>query len=130
MSARKAAKRIPKLTRHKEAARRMIRALARDLTQGLKSTTKRRTRAGGAKGREFRPNPWPKCPSCFHRVPKLCPFCGEGRNLTEAPKHTAACCPGRCSGTCGRCKNVCQGPCSECGQCNCAGECKDKENAR
>lgn len=34
--------------------------------------------AAPAKTRGSRPNPWPKCPSCFHRVPALCTTAPEG----------------------------------------------------
>ncbi len=110
---------IPKLARRKEAARRMVRALLQDLKQRGKPRRKG--------SRPFRPNPWQKCPKCYHRLPKMCPHCGLGRNLPEAPKHTAGCCPGRCPGTCGTCANSCSGPCRDCGNCGCRGDCKDKE---
>lgn len=145
MSARKAKAAIPKLTRQKEAARRMIRALANDLTHGLKSTAKRRARAGGTKGKEFRPNPWKKCPECFHRVPKMCPQCGNGR-ANVVPTHTQACCPGVCikckrcrnpaagcpgwcTGGCQKCKDRCPGECRNCGSCGCSGKCQSRENS-
>jgi hypothetical protein len=122
---------IPRWTRKMESARRTVRALATDLTHGLKSTAKRHSKAG-SKGEAFRPNPWKKCPRCYHRMPKFCPQCGNGR-AGVVPTHTATCCPGACT-RCKRCKDPaygCPGMCPEgCRRCADRCECRDKETDR
>lgn len=105
---------IPKVRRVVEKGRRLVKAFAADLRESVtnsKPARKRRDSPGAA----TRPNPWPKCPTCFHRVPQLCEFCRRGR-AGVADNHTDACCPGDCP-SCRRCLMECPGQCDRCGQC-------------
>jgi hypothetical protein len=112
-----------------------------DLKQTLKRTAKpsrsRSSRSTKSGTREFRPNPWKKCPECFHRVPKMCRECGRGR-AGVVDTHVQACCPGpcghegagdrckdptygcpsKCKGVdCRKCEDRCDGPCEKCKKC-------------
>lgn len=103
---------IPKARRWLEKTRRLAKAFTADLRGSLgKPASKRKDSPGAA----TRPNPWPKCPACFHRVPKLCEFCGKG-HAGVTPNHTEGCCPGECP-NCRRCRLECPGQCSTCDQC-------------
>lgn len=101
-------RRIPKSKRLLESARRLANGLRADLS-GRSSARK------AIAGKRGEPNPWPKCPTCFHRVPQLCDYCERGR-AGVAPKHVQSCCPGPCQ-RCLRCRLECPGACSRCGQC-------------
>jgi len=48
---------------------------------------------GTSRGRGRRPNPWPKCPACFRRVPNLCLNVDDEGGLCEVGK-ACGCCPG------------------------------------
>jgi hypothetical protein len=122
---------IPKLAVRLELARRFIRAAANELHQTItrKGKPGRSRRSGVTKGNQrFRPNPWKKCPTCYHRAPKMCRECGKGR-AGVVPTHMLPCCPGACL-KCKRCKDPsfgCPGRCPDgCGKCADRCEC-DKE---
>lgn len=93
MSARKAAKRIPRYKRWMESARRWGQSFVTD----VRETVERKVEGAGSgrsKAKPKRPprgSTWPMCAQCFHRVPEVCPTCEKSwAGITR--NHTSACC--------------------------------------
>jgi hypothetical protein len=103
---------VPKSAHLMEIARRKVKDVATELSNGAKTAIKGNAPKLASRMKpksiaKAKKNPWVKCANCFYRVPIVCGdcMCAEA-HVTEM--HKTACCPGTCM-KCGKCLNFCKG---------------------